>query len=292
MDWKKRGIVGLSVILLVFIGVILYRGQADVQRTSSKMSHEMEVVAVVPATGGAQSQQITAASGGVLAELDDPEETDKTDSPKKETDEEAKKITAAKKAAKDTNKGSEKNKSGKKKSEKKGIAPNSPKAVSDKKNRDGKKEDSSEPSQGAAAPTPTVQPQKSEDPERENQVSLQIQCTAILRRRDLWKDGLEEVVPQNGIFFHGMCAVREGDSVYDILKRVTDEQHIVLDSQYTPLYGSYYVRGIGNLYEFDCGPESGWRYRVNGEIASIGCSSYKVKSGDTIVFFYDYQYGE
>ena len=30
------------------------------------------------------------------------------------------------------------------------------------------------------------------------------------------------------------------------------------------MYNSYYVEGIGNLYEFDCGSESGWMYKVNG----------------------------
>ncbi len=40
------------------------------------------------------------------------------------------------------------------------------------------------------------------------------------------------------------------------------------------MYNSYYVEGIGNLYEFDCGKESGWMYKVNGRFPNYGCSSY------------------
>ena len=45
-------------------------------------------------------------------------------------------------------------------------------------------------------------------------------------------------------------------------------------SRYTPLYKSYYVEGINQLYEFDCGKNSGWMYSVNGEYPNYGASSY------------------
>ncbi len=75
-----------------------------------------------------------------------------------------------------------------------------------------------------------------------------------------------------------------------MLKRICQEEEIALDSIYTVMYGSYYIRGIGNLYEFDCGSESGWKYEVNDVIPSVGSSQYKVRSQDRIVFYYDYQY--
>ena len=50
------------------------------------------------------------------------------------------------------------------------------------------------------------------------------------------------------------------------------------------MYGSYYIEGINNLYEFDCGNQSGWMYKVNGWFPNYGCSSYNLKDGDSIVW--------
>lgn len=121
-------------------------------------------------------------------------------------------------------------------------------------------------------------------------VSLEIQCVNIMDKKELWRDGLEEILPSNGIFYQGQLENKKEDTVYDLMKRVCKENNIALDAEYTPLYGTYYIKGIGNLYEFDCGNESGWKYTVNGVLPGVGCSSYTVKTGDKIVFYYDYQY--
>lgn len=133
-----------------------------------------------------------------------------------------------------------------------------------------------------AVPTATMQEQAL--------VFLTIQCTAILEHKELWKEGIEEIVPSSGYFYQGQQEISEGETVYDILKRICKEKNIALDAEYTPLYGTYYIKGIGNLYEFDCGGESGWKYKVNGILPGVGCSNYSVKKGDEIVIFYDYQY--
>ena len=52
------------------------------------------------------------------------------------------------------------------------------------------------------------------------------------------------------------------------------------------MYDSYYIEGINNLYEFDCGFESGWMYKVNGWFPNYGCSSYNLTGGETIVWCY------
>ena len=77
--------------------------------------------------------------------------------------------------------------------------------------------------------------------------------------------------------------------MYDALTDICEENNILLDSQYTPIYETYYVSGIGNLYEFDCGSESGWKYSVNGALPGMGCSRYIIGKGDTMIFFYDYR---
>ena len=43
-----------------------------------------------------------------------------------------------------------------------------------------------------------------------------------------------------------------------------------------------YIEGINNLYEFDCGEQSGWMYSVNGWFPNYGCSRYQLKDGDVV----------
>lgn len=125
-------------------------------------------------------------------------------------------------------------------------------------------------------------------PTKDTRIHFTIQCKKILDRKDLWKDGIEQVIPKNGIFFDGMLDFEQGSTVYDLLKKICKEQNIPLDSKYTPIYATYYVQGIGNLYEFDCGSESGWKYMVNGELPGVGSSAYLLEAGDQVVFYYDY----
>lgn len=76
----------------------------------------------------------------------------------------------------------------------------------------------------------------------------------------------------------------EGDTVADVLKRAAKAHRLAYE-----IRGSgamTYIRGIDGLYEFDDGPTSGWKYRVNGDVPDIGGGSYKLKSGDRVEWFY------
>ncbi len=61
---------------------------------------------------------------------------------------------------------------------------------------------------------------------------------------------------------------------------------IQMEYSYTPIYGSNYIEGINNLYEFDGGETSGWMYAVNGWYPNYGCSRYLVKENDNITWNY------
>lgn len=137
-------------------------------------------------------------------------------------------------------------------------------------------------------PTMTAKPME----RKVSVVSFSIECTAIMEHRDLWNEGIEEIIPSSGYFYQGEQEISEGETVYDVLKRICSKENIALDVEYTPIYGTYYVKGIGNLYEFDCGSESGWQYKVNDVLGDTGCSSYLLKNGDRVTFFYDCQYGQ
>ena len=128
--------------------------------------------------------------------------------------------------------------------------------------------------------------QKEEDTQAEL-CSIEIRCDTILNHMDQLKKEKVSLVPEDGVILPVCVAeFKEGETVMDVLKRACDQTEIPLEYSWTPLYDSYYIEGIQNLYEFDCGNESGWTYKVNGEFPNYGCSSYELKSGDEIVWQY------
>lgn len=115
--------------------------------------------------------------------------------------------------------------------------------------------------------------------------TLTIECKAILSNMDDLKPGHEKYVPQNGYILNNYtCAVNSGDTVFDVLEKACDDNSIILTS-HSSGYGVY-VAGINNLDEFDCGSQSGWKYRVNGVDANRSCGYYKLTGGENIVFYY------
>ena len=118
-------------------------------------------------------------------------------------------------------------------------------------------------------------------------VTLEIVCSTILDNMDSLSKGKEAYVPEDGVILKtSQISFTEGETVFDVLKRACEITDIHLEYSYTPLYESYYIEGINQLYEFDCGPESGWNYKVNGWFPNYGCSSYMIEEGDAIVWCY------
>jgi len=117
--------------------------------------------------------------------------------------------------------------------------------------------------------------------------TIQIRCDTILDNMENLTKGKESYVPSNGVIL-GTSVVQfyEGETVYDVLKRVCNAAGIQLEYSYSSLYESAYIEGINNLYEFDCGSESGWMYKVNGWFPNYGCSRYVLQAGDTITWCY------
>lgn len=81
-----------------------------------------------------------------------------------------------------------------------------------------------------------------------------------------------------------------GDTVLDVLKRITREKRIQLE--YRGRNRNVYVEGIDNLYEFDRGPLSGWVYRVNGTFPSSSAGVWTVEQGDLIEWLYTLDLGQ
>lgn len=143
----------------------------------------------------------------------------------------------------------------------------------------------------ASSPTSTTPKPDKPIKKYDNTCTFVIECKTILNNKDKLKKGLEKYVPDDAVIFSKTVGFDSGESVYDILRRICDENSIQMEASYTPAFSSYYVEGINNLYEFDCGQGSGWMYSVNGVFPNYGCSSYKPVNNDKIAFRYTCELG-
>lgn len=126
------------------------------------------------------------------------------------------------------------------------------------------------------APVATAKP-------ADKKCTISIDCKTILSNMKSLNSAKTSFVPANGIILSKTTVtVKADDTVYDILARVCNSKKIHLESDYTPAYKTYYVKGIHQLYEMDCGDLSGWTYLVNGVKPNYGASKYTVKDGDNI----------
>ena len=95
-----------------------------------------------------------------------------------------------------------------------------------------------------------------------------------------------ELVPADGLLYSATVSFTAGESVFDVLQRAMKEAGIPMEFTSVPVYGSAYIEGIANLYEFDGGPLSGWVYSVNGVFPNYGSSKYALKDGDQVLWQY------
>lgn len=123
--------------------------------------------------------------------------------------------------------------------------------------------------------------------EQKNTCTLTIECKTILNNKDKLKESKKDFLPSDGVILEkSTISFSKGETVFDVLIRVCKEKNIQIESSYTPGYDNYYVEGIAQIYEKDCGTKSGWMYCVNEVFPNYGCSDYAVKNGDDIKFLY------
>ncbi len=117
--------------------------------------------------------------------------------------------------------------------------------------------------------------------------TLEVRCDTLLDHLGEMKAGKAALVPENGTLLpETEVEFEAGDSVFDVFRQVLREQKIHFEYTDARAYHSVYIEGIGNLYEFDCGSQSGWMYCVNGVYPGLGCSAYTLADGDAIEFHY------
>lgn len=124
----------------------------------------------------------------------------------------------------------------------------------------------------------------SEDPK--NICTITIRCDTALESPKL-EQAKGPYLPADGLILPVTTVeFTDGETVFDVLSRVCEAAELQIEYSWTPLYDNYYIEGICHLYEFDCGPESGWMYTVNGEFPNYGCSSYELAGGEEILWCY------
>ena len=132
-----------------------------------------------------------------------------------------------------------------------------------------------------------VEPQNNQVTDTAYTCTLSISCAAILDNMDQVEEQKKPLVPADGwLLSETAITFYEGESVFDVLLRVCKENKLHMEYMDTPMYNSAYIEGIGNLYEFDVGPLSGWMYNVNGWFPNYGCSRYALQDGDTVCWVY------
>ncbi len=142
-------------------------------------------------------------------------------------------------------------------------------------------------------PTPTATVSPVSTPEVVNICSLTVQCKYAISYLKKINSPKLEYLPESGIILSlEQASFQDGETVFDLLKRELSAQGIPFEFNVNPMFQSAYIEGICNLYEFDCGDQSGWLYRVNHKPASVGCSQYPLSPGDIVEFIYTASYGD
>ena len=117
--------------------------------------------------------------------------------------------------------------------------------------------------------------------------TLEIRCDTLLGNLDRMAAEKAALVPENGTLLEVTeVQFNGGESVFDVFRKTLREEKLHFEYVDASAYDSVYIEGIGNLYEYDCGPQSGWMYSVNGIHPGLGCSAYTLADGDVIVFQY------
>ncbi len=128
-------------------------------------------------------------------------------------------------------------------------------------------------------------------------VTLIIRCDSIYAHYDELDESLKagDYLPADGyILKETEIPLFAGDTAFTVLQRAAQQYRIPMEYQGAAdnRFGSVYVQGIQYLYEFSCGPLSGWMFLVNGTVADVGYSLYEPKAGDEICWFYTCEMGK
>ncbi len=118
-------------------------------------------------------------------------------------------------------------------------------------------------------------------------VTVSVSCETVLSNMDKINEKINpiSVIPDDGmIIAKTETGLSRGDSAFDALASAAREKRVRVD-YIGSVYGLY-ITAIGNIYEYGFGENSGWVYRVNGEVPDKSCGEYVLSDGDFLEFLY------
>lgn len=160
--------------------------------------------------------------------------------------------------------------------------------AADEKQDDSKEDNATSPIPTVTEPTETADPSPAlEETPNPYVCTIEIRCDTVVDTTKLENQAPAPYVPGNGVILATTeVTFTQGETVFDILQRVTRENKIHMEFREDNAYSGKYIEGINYLYEHDGGPLSGWMYKVNGRFPNYGCAAFVVNRGDTIVWVY------
>ena len=123
-------------------------------------------------------------------------------------------------------------------------------------------------------------------------VTLSVLCDTLLDNMHLLRPESHELVPEDGIIFPPtVVTVQAGDSVFDLLQQEMRNAGIHMAFRRAPVIDAAYIEAINNIYEFDAGPLSGWKFKVNGYLGEISASMHILEPQDVVEWLYTLDLG-
>lgn len=159
-----------------------------------------------------------------------------------------------------------------------------------------------EPSTKPTTTEPTTEPSTTQ---AKNYCTVRIECKTIYDNLNNFENNKKSFLTSSGVILDDVQVEISGtESAFEVLKKACSENvctdnckyceqnGVLLEYTYTPAFNNYYIEGIHQIYEKDCGSQSGWMYSVNGTFPDVGSSSYTVSDEDVIVFAFTCNMGE
>lgn len=100
------------------------------------------------------------------------------------------------------------------------------------------------------------------------------------------KKDFSEFIPEDGVIFSATVTVPKDSTAMDAIKTAALENNVEIKET------RGYIRGIGGLFEKDCGGASGWMYSVNGTLPNVSSDKYTLNSNDRIELHYTVNLGD
>lgn len=118
-------------------------------------------------------------------------------------------------------------------------------------------------------------------------ITLSIDCKTILNNLNELPEQYHSFVPSNGVILaEKKVSINEGDTMFDVIVKVTKMQKIQLSS-----IGGY-IQSINNLPEKLFNGSGGWMYEVNGVYGDKGSKEYVLNNNDKVKWRYSCYNGD